>query len=216
MCLTPASSVAVNPPVATTFAFADVRAASASSRVNLFSETTVFEASWASLAAWSWTALTSAESFDAAAVVVAASTALSKSGFETSAIALVVVFTVVSVSVVVFSSVPGTVVTTAASPVVLTRLALDSAAVFDTVASVSVVAVTSLASSAAATLVAASPASNTLEYNVVLNGLTFIYTFSFLVNILLTYFLHRLIYYRDFQNLAIAFWKKYYIFATCF
>ena len=95
--------------------------------------------------------------------------------------------------------------TTAASPVVLTRLALDSAVVFDTVASVSVVAVTSLASSAAATLVAASPASNTLEYNVVLNGLTFIYTFSFLVNILLTYFLHRLIYYRDFQNLAIAF-----------
>ena len=59
--------------------------------------------------------------------------------------------------------------------------------------------------SAAATLVAASPASNTLEYNVVLNGLTFIYTFSFLVNILLTYFLHRLIYYRDFQNLAIVF-----------
>ena len=83
-------------------------------------------------------------------------------------------------------------------------------------ASVSVVVVTSLASSAAATLVAASPASNTLEYNVVLNGLTFIYTFSFLVNILLTYFLHRLIYYRDFQNLAIVFWKKYYIFATCF
>ena len=184
MCLTPASSVAVNPPVATTFALADVRAASASSRVNLFSETTVFEASWASLAAWSWTALTSAESFDA-------------------------------VSVVVFSSVPGTVVTTAASPVVLTRLALDSAAVFDTVASASVVAVTSLASSAAATLVAASPASNTLEYNVVLNGLTFIYTFSFLVNIF-NLILHRLIYYRDFLNLAIVFWKKYYIFATRF
>ena len=209
MCLTPASSVAVNPPVATTFALADVRAASASSRVNLFSETTVFEASWASLAAWSWT------SFDAAAVIVAALTALSKSGFETSAIALVVVFTVVSVSVVVFSSVPGTVVTTAASPVVLTRLALDSAAVFDTVASASVVAVTSLASSAAATLVAASPASNTLEYNVVLNGLTFIYTFSFLVNIF-NLILHRLIYYRDFLNLAIVFWKKYYIFATRF
>ena len=62
--------------------------------------------------------------------------------------ALVVVFTVVSVSVVVFSSVPGTVVTTLLHhPVFLTRLALDSAAVFDTVASVSVVAVTSLASS---------------------------------------------------------------------
>ena len=36
---------AKNVYVATTFAFADVRAASASSRVNLFSETTVFEAS---------------------------------------------------------------------------------------------------------------------------------------------------------------------------
>ena len=187
-CLTPASSVAVNPPVATTFAWADVSAASASSRVNLFSETTVVEAVCASLAACSWTALTSAESFDAAAVVFAASTALSKSGFETSAIALVVVFTVVSVSVVVVSSVPGTVVTTAASPVVLTRLALDSAVAFETVASVSVATVASLASSAAATLVAASPASNTLEYNVVLNGLTFIYTFSFSVNALLTSF----------------------------
>ena len=128
-----------------------------------------------------------------------------KSGFETSAIALVVVFSVVAVSVVVVSSVPGTLVTIAASPVVFTRLALDSAVVFETVASVSVVAVTSLASSAEARLVAASPASNTLEYNVVLNGLTFIYTFSFLVNILLTYFLHRLIYYLDFQNLAIVF-----------
>ena len=53
------------------------------------------------------------------------------------------------------------------------------------------------------------------QYNVVLNGLTFIYTFSFLVNIF-NLFLHRLIYYRDFLNLAIVFWKKNYIFATRF